>query len=374
MPRYIDTLPIQPEEIENSQLSTQYNTEYLESLRFSHKIISTISRVRELQSMYKKDPSIKTTIESFILLILYTSSITDPRRKYRNPHYLKRCDLVSQYKEKPPRFYKQEIALSSLRTWGGMYGMPSYCLHLMGDTNHYLTPIEIGDKVVNYYLNSLSLNVNWYYLANFDYLGDQSPYDLTHLLIREDENILSCYQIFKSLSHCLPIFMNQYKEDKDIDNYTKEICHLLILYNFIEETLQYKYIHQQLSSTWNDLFIDLVRLRKRSPSLTNDNIDLFNASIPITTKEDLYKNTSLNMLSWLCPPSGYNLFLQVIAISLLIRSYIQIENDLVEANKSFYEAGLCLRKSNMKHLRTIGNNLIVVSRQTYLPSAKDLLQ
>lgn len=386
MYRFIDSLPIEPEDIERSQSSIENNSNYLEQLRFVHKCISTIDRVAELQSFLSKKTEeandenfLSLYIESSLLSLLYTSSITNTSRFYRSPHYLSRTHYITPVKSKPPTYYLKEIALSNLRTWGGMYGMPSFSLHLEGDTNHYLLPYEIADRVINYYLNLLSTNTNWIYISNYDYLSDNAnPYDLSHLLIRDDPEVLSTYEVMWSISNLVPKLLDEYvKEEKTLSNYMRDLVKLLILYGADSNirNLHYNFIHQSLGKEWDDLFPEIIRLRKRAPSVRDELEEEFISSIPITTKEDLYRVSSNKLLSWLCPPGGYNMYLLIISLSLLNRAYIlSTERKLIEASKNIYLAGVCLRKSNLPHIQKLANNFVLVSNQTYLPISTDLLQ
>jgi hypothetical protein len=398
MYRFIDSLPIEPEDIENSHRSLEDNNNYLRYLRLSHKSISAIERVSDLQSYLSKaaadtalsssnEQTIKFLIESYVVTLLYTNTISNPSRSYRSPHYIKRTEDVTPYKPKPPLYYREEIALSNLRTWGGLYGMPSYCLHILGNTDHYLSTFEIADITINYYLNLLSTNREWQAFAEVDYLKDGTEVDeyiyrLSHYLITEDSEIRQTYLILKFLSSFIPKAIEAYKEDiEDVqkDKFLSEICHLLITYGLdnIGPYLEYLFIHQSLTNNWNEVYIDLIRLRKRAPSEVSHPLSkLFISSIPITTREDLYIASSNKILSWLCPPGGFNMYLLIVSISLLCRAYALCcseEQDLPRVNKLMYLSSLCLRKSQLEHIQKIGNNILLLTRQQYIPSPTDLL-
>lgn len=384
MYRFIDSLPIEPEEIENSQTSIQSNTLYLEQLRLIYKSMSTLDIVSETQSFLseaikkEEEDFLPFFIESSLLSLLYTSSINNPLRSYRSPHYLSRSYYITPYKSKAPIFYRKEIALSNLRTWGGLYGMPSYSLHLMGDTNHYLTPYEIADKVITYYLNSLSINDEWKSLSDSDYLSDSfNPYEISHLLITRDRGIYNCYQILHNLSSFFPKLILTYQEDSTLLNpYMKDLANLLILYGLDNiNNLHYRYIHQYLGREWDEFFPEMIRLRKRSPSIKDELTEEFIQSIPITTREELYRDSSNNLLAWVCAPGGYNLLLLVVALALLNRAYCQsIAKNYRESNRSIYDAALCLRKSNLPHIQRLGSNLLIVLNNPDAPLSTDLLQ
>lgn len=397
MYRFNDSLPIEAETIQNSHRSLRDNSTYLKQLRFSHKCISTLERVSDLQAYIKSEvPKASSTqeklsllIESYLLTVLYTSSITNPSRTYRSPHYLRRQDLISNSKHQPPEAYLEEIALSNLRTWGGMYGMPSYALHLIPDYSHYTNPSTTADKVTSYYLKELSTNPYWRAIATYPHLKDEEQidigvYNLTHYLITEDEDILSCYLIMAFLSEFIPNSLDYYEknyESMQQGDYLLDICHLFISMGLDKEqsNLHYKFIHQSLDSVWDELFIEIIRLRKRAASLqpsTPDLIRSFIDSISITTEESLYKRSSNKILSYLGKPGGFNMYLMLIASTLLNRAYILLQMDevsLSRVNRLTYLAAITLRKSNLSHIQKIGNNILYLTRQTNLPKSTDLL-
>lgn len=387
MLKYLDTIPINSDLIERSQLSVRDNSIYLKHLRFSHKCLDTLSRVSNLQNFLKKNAlgqeALPYLIESYILRLLYTNSITNPSRTYRSPHYIKRIEVLGYLKPEIPDHYLQEIALSNLEVWGGLYGMPSFCLHLQSDTRHYLTTSQIADKVCQYYLSRLSLNKDWDW--DIDYLDDRAEidetlYNLSHYIISDSPPIRDCYLIYRFLSDFIPDSISFYEENYDSaeDIYLKDICKVLISLGMDKnkEKFYYQYVHQSLSPVWDELFPTLIDLRKRAPSLTESVHPLtksFIDRISITTANNLYATSSNSLLSYLTPPGGLNLYLMVLAIALLNRALIlSYEEDLQRVNNLLYYSSLCLRKSNLGHIQKIGNNLLFLSRRT-ATKATDLL-
>lgn len=391
MVKFIDSLPLESDIIEKSQLSVRDNSIYLKHLRFSHKCVSTLERVANLQSFLKKeavdDRGIAYLLESYILSILYSNSITNPSRTYRSPHYLRRMDVITAMKPSVPEFYLEEMALSNLRTWGGNYGMPTYCLHLQGDTRHYLPTMDIGDTTIKYYLSRLSFNSNWVSLSNLDYLEDgelmdEGLYNLSHQIITDDSSILQCYLVYKFLSSFIPKVLLFYEENYESieDQYLLSICHALINLGVEKDVgkLHYLYMHQALPNQWVELFPLIINMRKRAPSVDSNTSELvmeFMDKISITTEPDLYQTSSNTILSYMCPPGGFNLYLMILSTALLIRAhciYRESQEYNSRVNNLIYYSSLCLRKTNLGHLQKIGNNLLFLSRRAATDST-DLL-
>lgn len=331
---------------------------------------------------------INLSIESFMYILCYTSTIVDTNQKISS-HYKRRVSTIDQSFLSIRNVYLEDLLYTFQSTWGGLYGSLAYNLYLLEDNSHYLSISEVSRRCIKYFTlpeNSLS---NWN--SNLlEILADSTP--------SSDAALYNCQlDIFNSLelgkvqtslnflSTYLPSLIYWYENNVSNNQIIIDIVTACYLNGYSSDNLQdlfFKYIHQEVTSNFESLYSDLSVIRKRM-ALTNGltQEDLFiNSFVQGFDPTSNIKDKSYLILQDLFPPGGYNTLLVSIASELLNRAYIlshystinysdrpisdnseQVSVLISRVNRLLYYAGYTLKKSNLNSFNLLGNNLVYLS-------------
>lgn len=393
--KYINLLSTPISELDLSSIDLASTLNFKKYLNISFDIYKTYSLVAKHQStlsglLASTDTftirDLNLAIESFLYITCYSSTIVDINQTI-SPHYKRRTSSIDDSFLSISNSYLEDLLYSYQSTWGGMYGSIAYNLFLQNNNSHYLSPSEISRSCIKYYLNLDNTIKDWNSqvltsISNSNQIADSDLYN-HQVKVFKYLGIEDLFSSLNFLSNFLPSLIYTYENQVIQSTILEEIvvaCYKRgYSYDNIDD-LAFNYIHQNISSTFEDLYLDLALIRKKTSTtrgiteedkLINSFVDEFN---PISN----IRNKSYLMLKELFPPGGYNTLLVSIASELLNRAYIlshysntQFSSELASStkvdslvkriNSLLYYAGYSLRKSNLNSFNILGNNLIYLS-------------
>lgn len=348
-------------------------------------------------------------IESFLVHLLSTSTISNLEKTKLSPHFSKYKQLKLEHlSRRISNEYLENLTFTNARVWGGQYGSPLYFLYLDGEEQHYLHPSQIVEIVINALAKSSTSTFSSIYsqLASLSLSEEPAVDQLIYKVPIDFLNTLpefeKAYSTLIFLSEWLPKLLNWYLEpfltqNAELKPATKAEEHLqeiakrclyygLDAYSFSED-LAFQWIHQDLSVPLISLFEDILALRKSATidpqEPLNDLFSEFIENIDLNTPPNLIRETSLTLLRELAPPGGYNLLLLIVSLSLLNKAFIlshPVNNPYSDLSifplevpldpvlqligrvfRLIYAAGFTLSKSNLEHLNVTGFNLMTLT-------------
>ena len=311
---------------------------------------------------------LNVVLESYLYILLFTSSIVSLDKSVETEHY-KKFDLLGLPKDLPTRQWLSDLIYTNQKLWFGPYGSPMY--ELKAHEYSFKTPSELCNVSFSRFINSLDIPL--YYLSNtldqFKSEEEESDYFFyaQHIKLLEAFDLLEVLKKLNSLEEWLiEVFNtgNRYLVDCFLDNG-------LYLDNI--SNLSYKFLHQQLSplelECLNSLIVNVKREEIEDEELHSKLLTILSLSLP----NNWFTTKSIDLVTKLAPPGGYNYLLLQFASVLLNRAYClthpdyfpeqQLELDttnnlqLSRVARLLYYCGYLLKKSNLVHLRMYGNNL-----------------
>jgi hypothetical protein len=420
--KYSHSLPITSEIIEYSQESIEANLNYSKYLNLCYQVIGTKERINYLLKKGVENISLVTSsliklhlvIESNLYTLLSSSIILTPNKSQLSTHF---STFLARGKTKdlPSQDYIDITSIGYNKTWGTEYGSLMYALHMIEEYEPYLSISQIEDKSSRYYLGKGSdeyINLLKNDILSIKYrdeiIHDENIYLASIGLINSNPTLLSTYEVLDFLSNWVPKIISWYIDQSEESNSPlkpfliniAKTCLSHALDESNSKDLAYLFIHQGLNSNWYDVIPLLISYRNIIPTWDDSYEgqlvkELYQGIPAYIDRELLYKASDLLINN--LPPGGYNSFLVLIASSLLHRAYIlsHTSNPLVIKEdkelvgplvieqqvltkrlfKLMYLAGYCLKKSSLQHIRILGGNLILLTKQT-LPNratSKNLL-
>lgn len=355
-------------------------------------------------------------LESFLVTLLNTNTISNITNTELSPHYLKRQKNISSNRILPNFSYCQNLTFTKFKTWAGLYGTLSYFINLREEYEEYYTPSQItyyackslfqySKEVV--YNSSLTKNLNNDLLVNFyetaDFLLDQSNLEsdkqiynlsinviLSHPLLRQIYSELNFYEkwIPKIIQWEQTLNSPLFIIENPDTNIQKGINTLLQCLNLLREegfevsnikNLSSSFIHQTYTPNISRIIQGLSTIRNQSTYIKLDTKDLQVTDVlAIEFLESVSKfrqpydfNNACNLIQeCVCPPAGYSLLLLSLSATLINRAYIlsyENINNLEEFTGSpIYSriakliglAGILLLKTNNRSIQITGENLL----------------
>ncbi len=350
-------------------------------------------------------------LESFLYLIINTSSITQLDQASLTQHNYKRKRVISNHLVLPPPQYLTKLTFTGEKTWGGKYGSVSYALHLLENKENYLHPSQIcyfsnlywfknlADRLDNYTTFSKDLEA---YIKEDSSRADNFIY-LAHkqVLLEDLELGALCHQL-DFLEYWLPIIISWYvtktytltEGDTEYQLYLlladiSKVCLAKVTDESSYQDLLFKFVHQEISYDYLELIKEINIIKTRFDiQIINPVSELEILAAPFINNTAFKiqvepKQLGYQLLESFSPPGGFNQWLLNISSALLNRAYIlaynnsqinstiTIDNTKVDVEstdvigriyKLIYLAGFVLKKSNIDAINIIGFNLIQMTR------------
>lgn len=423
--KYLDEVPIHDYLID-TQLGVQENLAYRSYLNLAMNTNNAISRLDNLHLLQEKEINTQTgtnmytyllSIESFMCTLLWVPTISSIDRSTITCHYERRNYMVDDNKILPSEVLARELMFSSNRTWGTPYGSLGYYINLEEDIYDYLSPSQMIDISIKGLMKLMKERVltrqdDDSLLAYLERLDSLFLEDSTHsdtLLYKAHINILNSLSLTKDslyllrfMSSWIPLLIEWYMKKYELDNsftippqpvgdLNKKVYSMVI--ELIETCLSYgmgmdstqdllkKWLYQDIPPYIFSVSNQVIRARKLLAYELEDITDIYLKrliqpllELGLDLEEGLLRNSSQLLLDVYAPPAGYNLYLVMLAASLLNRAYILTHNSigmrnstdpdyelLGRTNRILFLAGRLLRKSNLSHIQIIGENIQVVS-------------
>lgn len=368
---------------------------------------------------------ISGVIESIIIKLLTSSTITDRKATYLTPHYIKFSELP--LRKDVPYDLSKVITYGYSYIWGGMYGTPLYYNYLSRNIEHYQNPANLAHIVYSYFFKKLRQNfiddiytpkltqlVDTLFLNginNNEEIGDTLIYNF-------HKDFLTSFPFYTSLLKCINSLTTLYQhldyvwEDFPYTKLSKEFYFHLVNYGVQSINKPNNLLpHSEVSySTEKGISVSggmLEAIRYGGdPELysviASHQIDTYKPLSYIS----IFSNTLLNKIPG---PGGYNEILTMLSLILLVRAFSlchvenignkglipfsklnrydwfginnsnplsdsnlgniedhitskkEIEEIFYRVNKLIFFSGLLLRKSNLFELNILGNNICTIS-------------
>lgn len=324
---------------------------------------------------------LNVALESYLYLLLFTSSVVSLDKKKDTDHYKKYSLLVPQ-KNLPNKEWLSELTYTNRKTWFGPYGSPLYELR-----NYYFVynnPSELANTSFLNFISSLQLS-NIYLTSCLDYFKDEdesSDYFLyaQHLKLLEDLDLTVVIDRLKSLEQWFSTAFdnnNRYLVERFLDNG---------LYADTLKQLPYRFLHQQLSTVEIECLNNLILRVKSAEDTDNELYKTLIDILPLSTPNNWFSVKSQLLLERLAPPGGYNYLLLQFAAVMLNRAYCLTHYQRIDQSLSLdtanstqlsrvarllYYSAYLLKKTNLYHLRMYGNNLNSLLQIESLPTFID---
>jgi len=374
---------------------------------------STLTQYRTIIDLIKRSialPNIEemeklnSILHSYLISLLISSFIGEQNRTKVTPHFYKIKRFYSYQLNKlyPSKDYLFNLSNQYIYTWGGSFGTLSYYIHLSGLLNEYLTPSQLIDICVKqaYSYNSYSYisNTTKPFISNDNVMGidDKVIYSYP-IYILNHPDISTSIELISNIKPILKKILDWYLSPYTSKSITKpplspplnsneyyaydalcRIAKVLLgkgLTQF-KDLSSYRYIHNDVPSIWIETIDEVLSIRDNilyDPNQSNNRLyesiymELIN-TIPYKKYDSLLRRSQY-ILSNLYPPGGYNLVLLITASTLINKAFILSHGSSSNRDRErimdlIYKASVCLRKSNIKSLMLIGNNLKQLSEVT----------
>lgn len=392
--RYLDEVQPIPLSRTGDSTSTLQSRAYV---NLSMNAVNAADRMANLLTLQSQEVGESTyglliLTESLLVTLLSVPLISTISRDRLTTHY-SRCKLTSSTSSwaLPSDAYLEDLMFTSQRSWATSYGTLSYYVNLQETHESYLTPSQLAYLSVTALLNyvgSLScpgeLLSQYQTMSNLllsdDESADVALYSLFGELPLAVPSIRQSYALLGYLQDVVPSLLTQYlasyrsggqlklSTDDPIINAVAQLC----LRNGLSEeslgSLRYDFMYSKYSPVFYGVTQDLIYLRK-TLDLSGEQGSALSGAIPITADPTLFRQASNVMLSYVCPPIGYNLLLVALAVSLVNRAHMILYEALL-ANASsgipprvmrlLYLSARLLRRSELDHVAATGNNLMTL--------------
>ena len=405
----LDTLPVNPLiDINDAEYKSQLNLAFNTSQSLNNIAEYTTALNNKLQQEPNTVKTLNYTLESYLYLLLSTSTISNLDNTQLSSYFSKKKLVDPDYYQFIESDYLNTLEFTNYKVWGTNFGSLGYYLYTSKANLHFSHPSNLvrlsveelvkelrlpdySTKILQT-IRSKSIKDDYaLYLASTSFIKEL---DLLAVITQLDFYSTWVPEILTWYSGLLETdIVNPYKLDTSVYNAFNllvEMSQALVklgLYADSFTNLTYKFLHQDLSSITLEGIqsVNLLRRQKEfevTTDLTEEErlISKLFLSIKSNNLVDLISQESYKLLS-LNLPGGLNLWLTAIAAELVNRAYIltygstykdnfiypvdsneELVNLLDRVYKLLFYAGYCLKKTNLNHLQLIGFNLRLFSQ------------
>lgn len=365
-----------------------------ESTLNQYKLIIDSIKQSFVFSNIKDIDKLNDILHSYLITLLITSFIDEQNRTNPSPHFLKLWkfypyQLKSLY---PSDSYLDRLSNKYIYNWGGVFGSLSYFIHLNESINEYLTPSQILDisiKECHLYNQYQYEDMRYMMSKNILDIDEEDIYRYPLSILKHPdvskgieliENIrpllkdildwyLSLYNSKLILTPPIapPLKSNEYYAYETLIKIGEVMLNKGL--NQFDSLNSYSFIHNGLPSIWIEGINEILEIRDNVLyDFSKSNSSLYEMIYMDMANKIPYKkyNSLLTkcqyLLSLLYPPGGYNLALLITASTLLNKAFIKTHSSTKDRNIDgvidlVYKTSVCLRKTNIKTLMMLGNNI-----------------
>lgn len=353
--------------------------------------------------------SFNRVIESYLLTLLCTSTITNTTNDELAPHY-RMTKLLTSYTQDLDPVYLDNIMYTSSKTWGTTFGTQGFFLHKGEYMDHYATPSQLANESLQYLINQSKDSINLDFLDKLSSysLEDSKQSDSLLYKLGVDylglyPNIQQAYEVLSFLSNWYPRASNLILNDVRTSNFNRNFTNsntqdaYITLVDVMKAgmsllmdensflNMQFNLLHNNIPVSYFNLLSFISSAIDKSEYSSDNYIsdpyqDLMKEILDFNIKrfDTNIVRLAISQLSTLMYPGGYNQLLMAIAIALLNKALIltsyqntdqeaELTNSQVDPEESgrwyklIYLAGYTLKKSNLYSLNVLGGNLITLS-------------
>lgn len=432
--KVVNTEYVPRPDLNNITLSPSLKQAHIQSLLFNsyNTLVRTESLIKNIKKGLKSTPiSLKYfsgLIESILIKLLTSSTITNKDATFLSPHYYKYQERVAR--KDVPYDVSKVITYGYSYMWGGMYGTPLYYNYLSKNLDHYQNPANLAHIVYSYFFKKIRQNsIDNLYLPELSNLIDDlflngiNNMELVgdNLIYFFHKNFLYSFPKYTAMIDCISSVM-QIKDLLDYSWGTYQDSKII-------KELYLHMVNQGLNTTkkpYNDIphlnlsqsdvkaimnssgMLEVIRVNNDLPQIN----DILSSNKITSYKPLSYLSIFHSLMLNIIPgPGGYNEVLVMLALILLVRAFClchvenngalgdipfsklnkfdsfnisnnsslspsigslsshienrnKVEEILYRSNRLIYLSGVLLRKTNLYDLNILGNNISSISGYT----------